>query len=98
MNLMQGHEHECLIDPQAHGPGEIPIMQPGSTVATSLIEGKTNSQIFFIMNCVRLPSFEPSSSRNALEDVHHLGQLLLTEAGNSNMTPSNILSSQIQFY
>ncbi|KFD68482.1 hypothetical protein M514_10167 [Trichuris suis] len=36
--VIWGHEHPCLIDPEFHD--EFFIMQPGSTIATSLAEGE----------------------------------------------------------
>lgn len=35
--VVWGHEHECLIDPQHTPPNTFQVMQPGSSVATSLI-------------------------------------------------------------
>ena len=37
--VVWGHEHECLIEPQESTAGYF-ITQPGSTVATSLVEGE----------------------------------------------------------
>ena len=38
--VVWGHEHECLIDPQKDHQMGFHIMQPGSTVATSLMPGE----------------------------------------------------------
>ena len=38
--VVWGHEHECLIDPQRDHEMGFHIIQPGSTVATSLIAGE----------------------------------------------------------
>lgn len=38
--VVWGHEHECLIDPQKDHQMGFHVMQPGSTVATSLIAGE----------------------------------------------------------
>lgn len=35
-----GHEHECKIDPTRTGDDNFHIIQPGSSVATSLCEGE----------------------------------------------------------
>ena len=37
---MWGHEHECLINPVESLKGQYHVVQPGSTVATSLVEGE----------------------------------------------------------
>jgi double-strand break repair protein MRE11 len=38
--VIWGHEHECLIDPQRNPETGFHVMQPGSSVATSLIPGE----------------------------------------------------------
>ncbi|EFX05556.1 meiotic recombination protein mre11 [Grosmannia clavigera kw1407] len=38
--VMWGHEHECLIDPTKNPETGFHVMQPGSSVATSLIPGE----------------------------------------------------------
>ncbi|KYQ93419.1 DNA repair exonuclease [Tieghemostelium lacteum] len=42
--VIWGHEHECLINPQASGVGEFHITQPGSSVATALSEGESKDK------------------------------------------------------
>ncbi len=39
--IIWGHEHECKIDPQWNANQNFFVTQPGSSVATSLIEGET---------------------------------------------------------
>ncbi|KAL2166531.1 hypothetical protein VTG60DRAFT_2544 [Thermothelomyces hinnuleus] len=38
--VIWGHEHECLIDPQRNAETGFYVMQPGSSVATSLVPGE----------------------------------------------------------
>ncbi|KAK9472480.1 Mre11 DNA-binding presumed domain-containing protein [Dipodascopsis tothii] len=38
--VIWGHEHECLMDPQMNAEREFSVIQPGSSVATSLCEGE----------------------------------------------------------
>jgi len=38
--VVWGHEHECLIDPRLNPEMQFHVMQPGSSVATSLIAGE----------------------------------------------------------
>ena len=38
--VIWGHEHECLIDPQQNTETGFHVMQPGSSVATSLVPGE----------------------------------------------------------
>ncbi|KXL45171.1 hypothetical protein M433DRAFT_56814 [Acidomyces richmondensis BFW] len=39
--IIWGHEHECLIDPHTNPETGFRVIQPGSSVATSLVEGET---------------------------------------------------------
>lgn len=39
--VIWGHEHECLIDPHTNPETGFRVIQPGSSVATSLVEGET---------------------------------------------------------
>ncbi|KAI9728558.1 MAG: Double-strand break repair protein mre11a [Cirrosporium novae-zelandiae] len=39
--VIWGHEHECLIDPRKNPEMGFYVMQPGSSVATSLVPGET---------------------------------------------------------
>ncbi|GAB1208510.1 Double-strand break repair protein mus-23 [Aspergillus pseudonomiae] len=38
--VIWGHEHECLIDPKLNPETKFHVMQPGSSVATSLVPGE----------------------------------------------------------
>ena len=38
--VVWGHEHECLIDPRFNPEMNFHVMQPGSSVATSLVPGE----------------------------------------------------------
>ena len=38
--IIWGHEHECLIDPTYNPEQNFHVMQPGSSVATSLVQGE----------------------------------------------------------
>jgi double-strand break repair protein MRE11 len=38
--VIWGHEHECLIDPAYNAEQGFYVVQPGSSVATSLCEGE----------------------------------------------------------
>ena len=39
--VVWGHEHECLIDPRTNPETGFRVMQPGSSVATSLVPGES---------------------------------------------------------
>eukprot|EP00923_Selenidium_pygospionis_P003374 GHVN01005364.1.p1 GENE.GHVN01005364.1~~GHVN01005364.1.p1 ORF type:complete len:503 (-),score=155.00 GHVN01005364.1:12-1520(-) len=42
--VIWGHEHDCLIEPQDSLRGDYHIIQPGSSVATSLIPGEATTK------------------------------------------------------
>lgn len=47
--VIWGHEHECLIDPQEISGMGFHITQPGSSVATSLIDGEAKPKHVLLM-------------------------------------------------
>jgi len=48
--VVWGHEHECLIDPQRNAETGFHVMQPGSSVATSLCPGEAVTKQIAILN------------------------------------------------
>lgn len=48
--VIWGHEHECLIDPRLNHETKFHVMQPGSSVATSLIAGEAVAKNVAILN------------------------------------------------
>lgn len=48
--VVWGHEHECKIDPQKNGETGFHVMQPGSSVATSLVAGEAVRKHVAILN------------------------------------------------
>lgn len=49
--VIWGHEHECLPYPQHNPLGDFYVVQPGSSVATSLCEGESVDKYAIIINC-----------------------------------------------
>ena len=47
--VIWGHEHECLIDPVEALDAEFFVSQPGSSVATSLIEAEVRR---YLLRCI----------------------------------------------
>lgn len=47
--IVWGHEHECLVDPQEVPGMGFHISQPGSSIATSLIDGEAKSKHILLM-------------------------------------------------
>ncbi|KAL2195625.1 Mre11 DNA-binding presumed domain-containing protein [Corynascus similis CBS 632.67] len=55
--VVWGHEHECLIDPQRNAETGFHVIQPGSSVATSLVPGEAvTKQVAILSICGK--SFE----------------------------------------
>lgn len=50
--VVWGHEHECLIDPQKNPQTGFHVMQPGSSIATSLVPGEAVTKQVAILNLV----------------------------------------------
>lgn len=48
--VIWGHEHECLVDPQQNPETGFHVMQPGSSVATSLVPGEAVAKHVAIVN------------------------------------------------
>ncbi|CZT45889.1 related to recombinational repair protein mus-23 [Rhynchosporium secalis] len=48
--VVWGHEHECLIDPRENPTMGFHVMQPGSSVATSLVPGEAVSKHVAILS------------------------------------------------
>ncbi|CAK7563604.1 MAG: meiotic recombination [Sporothrix epigloea] len=48
--VVWGHEHECLIDPKKNPETGFHVMQPGSSVATSLVPGEAVPKHVAILN------------------------------------------------
>lgn len=48
--MVWGHEHECLIDPRYNPEMNFHVMQPGSSVATSLMPGEAVAKHVAIVN------------------------------------------------
>jgi double-strand break repair protein MRE11 len=48
--VVWGHEHECLIDPRLNPETSFHVMQPGSSVATSLVPGEAVPKHVAIVN------------------------------------------------
>src|SRR5699024_6861399 len=70
--VIWGHEHECLIDPRLNPEMNFHVMQPGSSVATSLCPGESVAKHVSILSItgrefksepVRLKSVRPFAMR-----------------------------------
>ncbi|KAF6167616.1 hypothetical protein GIB67_031199 [Kingdonia uniflora] len=57
--IVWGHEHECLVDPQEVPGMGFHITQPGSSVATSLIEGESKPKHVLLLE-IKGNQYRPS--------------------------------------
>ena len=48
--IIWGHEHECLIEPRTNPEMNFKVMQPGSSVATSLVPGEAEAKHVAILS------------------------------------------------
>lgn len=71
--VVWGHEHECLIDPKLNPETMFSVMQPGSSIATSLVAGEAVPKHVAILNItgkdfttenIRLKSVRPFITRD----------------------------------
>ena len=60
--VVWGHEHECLIDPRTNPETNFRVMQPGSSVATSLVEGEAEPKHVAIVS-IRGKDFDVETIR-----------------------------------
>ena len=57
--VVWGHEHECLIDPIYNAEQGFYVVQPGSSVATSLCEGEAEPKYHHPFCQLLPPSLAP---------------------------------------
>ncbi|KAF2860965.1 DNA repair exonuclease [Piedraia hortae CBS 480.64] len=60
--VIWGHEHECLIDPVFNSEMGFHVIQPGSSVATSLVQGETVTKYVSLVK-VQGKAFEAAKIR-----------------------------------
>lgn len=85
--VVWGHEHECLIDPKYNPEMNFHVMQPGSSVATSLMPGEAVAKHVAILNVtgrdfrvepIRLKTVRPFAMKEILlseeKEIKHLAR------------------------
>ncbi|KAI9809761.1 MAG: Double-strand break repair protein mus-23 [Sarcosagium campestre] len=85
--VIWGHEHECLISPRYNTEMKFHVMQPGSSVATSLVPGEAETKHVAILSIsglhhevepIRLKTVRPFVMREIIlseeKDVKHLAK------------------------
>ena len=94
--VVWGHEHECLIDPRLNPETNFHVMQPGSSVATSLVPGETVAKHVSILSVtgrefktenIRLKSVRPFVMREiCLQDEKAVQKLARKDDNRTELT------------
>ncbi|RQM16902.1 hypothetical protein DD237_002756 [Peronospora effusa] len=74
--VVWGHEHECQIDVQESVKGDFFITQPGSSVATSLVEGEAKPKHVAILE-INGQSFRMSNRELHTVRLFKMGEVIL---------------------
>jgi len=94
--IVWGHEHECLIDPRWNPEMSFNVMQPGSSVATSLMPGEAVPKHVAVLDItgrdyeqknIRLKTVRPFVMREViLQDLRGMKALAKKENNRSEIT------------
>lgn len=94
--VVWGHEHECLIEPRLNPEMNFRVMQPGSSVATSLMPGEAVDKYVAVLNItgkeftsesVRLKTVRPFVMREiALQDERQMRAIAKQDDNRSKIT------------
>lgn len=94
--VVWGHEHECLIDPRKNPETGFSVMQPGSSVATSLMPGEAVPKHVAIVSVVgkdfdtetiRLKTVRPFVMKEiVLQDDKHMREVVKKDNNRSEIT------------
>ncbi|KAG9537182.1 DNA repair exonuclease, partial [Aureobasidium melanogenum] len=94
--IIWGHEHECLINPRYNPEQTFHVMQPGSSVATSLMPGEAVPKHVAILSItgkefkcepIRLKTVRPFVMREiALQDDAHMRKIAMKDDNRAEIT------------
>ena len=94
--VVWGHEHECLIDPRYNPETTFHVMQPGSSIATSMMPGEAVPKHVAILNIVgkeftcetiRLKTVRPFVMREiVLQDINEIKDIALHNSNRTKIT------------
>lgn len=99
--VVWGHEHECLIDPRLNPETKFHVMQPGSSVATSLVPGEAVTKQVAIVSItgrdfkcepIRLKSVRPFVMREIVLSEEKEGRRLARKEGNRTEVTRYLMS------
>ncbi|KAH9827052.1 double-strand break repair protein mus-23-like [Teratosphaeria destructans] len=94
--VIWGHEHECKIDPSTNPETSFRVMQPGSSVATSLVQGEAETKHVAILTIkgkefdsesIRLKTVRPFVMREvALSDSREMREVAMQDDSKPKIT------------
>lgn len=99
--VIWGHEHECLIDPKQNPETKFHVIQPGSSVATSLVPGEAVTKQVTIMSItgrdfkcepIRLKSVRPFVMREIVLSEEKGAQKLARKENNRTEVTRYLMS------
>lgn len=94
--VVWGHEHECLIEPRLNPEMSFHVMQPGSSVATSLMPGEAVPKHVAIVSvagkefksqAIRLKTIRPFAMKEiVLQDDSHMKRIAMKDDNRPEIT------------
>ena len=94
--MVWGHEHECLIDPRYNPETTFHVMQPGSSIATSMMPGEAAPKHVALLDVVgkeftcetiRLKTVRPFVMREiVLQDIKEMRDIALHSNNRTKIT------------
>ncbi|XP_020241516.1 double-strand break repair protein MRE11 isoform X2 [Asparagus officinalis] len=92
--IVWGHEHECLVDPQEVAGMGFHITQPGSSVATSLIDGEAKPKHVLLLEIKVVlkdePDIDPNDQASVLEHLDKVVGNLIEKSRKTTVSKSEL--------
>ncbi|RVW93069.1 Double-strand break repair protein MRE11 [Vitis vinifera] len=85
--IVWGHEHECLVDPQEVAGMGFHITQPGSSIATSLIDGESKPKHIVLKDEADI---DPNDQTSILEHLDKVVRNLIDKASGKFVNGSEL--------
>ncbi|KAK4481165.1 hypothetical protein RD792_012046 [Penstemon davidsonii] len=93
--IVWGHEHECLVDPQEVPGMGFHITQPGSSVATSLIDGESKPKHVLLLEIKVVlkdePDIDPNDQNSILEHLDNVVRNLIERSNKKAIKKAEVM-------
>ncbi|KAJ9551402.1 hypothetical protein OSB04_015447 [Centaurea solstitialis] len=93
--IVWGHEHECLVDPQEVPGMGFHITQPGSSVATSLIDGESKPKHVLLVEIKVVlkdePDIDPNDQHSILQHLDNVVSSLIEKGSRKDARSSETI-------